>query len=391
MDRKIIEQTKFSIQESNLICFLVSAKDGLVSEDLDISNEIRSYNKDVLVIVNKIDGMDYEFVASEFYSLKFPNIHCISATNGIGIISLIKKISSVFLCNSSQYNYVKYSHCIPLEEENENIRKKHDASLIKVAVIGKPNVGKSTFINNILNQNRMITDGNPGTTRDSIWNITTYKKRKYIFIDTAGIRKKSKIIDYIEKFSVKKTIHSIKLANVVILILDATNSISNQDLKLFNHIVNSGCGIIIVFNKCDKISEIEKKNIIQSKEIKIMHIGIIYFISSIRKLKTNEIFQSIDRIFKYSIKKFSTSKLTKIMQLAVKNHRPSVIKGNKVKLKYAHLGSKNPLTIIIHGKKLEYLSSTYKKYLLNFFIKMLKIIGNPIHFSFRNSENSYFK
>ncbi|XBC44652.1 MAG: ribosome biogenesis GTPase Der [Buchnera aphidicola (Schlechtendalia peitan)] len=391
MNKKIFQQIIISIEEANLVCFLVSARDGLTHEDLSIAKMIRKHKKSVLVLVNKIDGLDFNLVKIEFYALGFSNIHAISATNGIGISILVKKYFSNLLSITLNYNNEKYLYSTFLETENVNLRLFKNIDFIKIAVVGKPNVGKSTLVNNILDTYRMITDDEPGTTRDSIWNVVSHKQKHYVFIDTAGVKRNNKIKHYIEKFSVQQTFKTIKLANVVILMIDSTDTISDQDLILFNYIINSGCGIIIVFNKCDKISRSKKNDLIQSKKFNLIKIGDVHFISAIQKLDTNKIFLSINKTFRHSVQALHTAKLTKIMKLATEKHQPPIIQGNKIKLKYAHLGRKNPLTIIIHGNKLNFLSSSYKKYLSNFFIKTLKIVGNPVHFYFKNSSNPFLK
>ncbi|XBC38995.1 MAG: ribosome biogenesis GTPase Der [Buchnera aphidicola (Melaphis rhois)] len=387
----MLEQVILSVKEADLICFLVSARDGLVSEDLDIAKKIRKYKKNILVLVNKVDGLKIESSTSEFYSLGFKNIHAISATNGIGITILIKKYFTTILSKTLQKNYKNSLYPVLFKKEQDRFRFKEDINTIKIAIIGKPNVGKSTLINSILNEKRMITDNMPGTTRDVVWNITSYKNNNYIFIDTAGIRKKNKITNKIEKNSVKQALHVIKLANIIILMLDATEVISDQDIILFNYIINQGCGIMIVFNKYDKISKHDKEKIICSKKLKIMNIGKVHFISAINKLGIDKLFVSINKIFKHSIQQINSFKLTKIMKLAVDKHQPPIIQGHRTKLKYAHLVQRNPLTIIIHGNKLGNLSNSYKKYLSNYFIKHLKIQGNPIHFYFKNNNNPFSK
>ncbi|XBC43325.1 MAG: ribosome biogenesis GTPase Der [Buchnera aphidicola (Meitanaphis flavogallis)] len=374
-----------------MICFIVDARDGLVNEDLNIAKKIRRYKKDVLVIVNKIDGLNFDVVKVEFYSLGFSNIHAVSATNGIGIKNLIQDHFLRLLNSSFNYNKVLALDSYFLKKRKTNIELSNGFNIIKIAIVGKPNVGKSTLVNKLLNTNRMVTDDQPGTTRDSIWSNVIHKKYNYIFVDTAGIRRKNKIENFIEKFSVQKSLSSIKFSNVVIFVLDATNVISDQDIILFNYIVNYGCGIVIIFNKCDQLSKYDKKNLIKSQKFKIMNIGMIHFISAINGLGVNKIFTLINQVFHSSMKKWSTSTLTEIMKLAVEKHQPPIVKGNKVKLKHAHVGKQNPLTIIIHGKKLNYLSCTYKKYISNYFKEKLKLIGSPIHFYFKNNSNSFLK
>ncbi|XBC38463.1 MAG: ribosome biogenesis GTPase Der [Buchnera aphidicola (Floraphis meitanensis)] len=392
MDQKILEQVISSIREADLICFVVSARDGLVNEDFNVADIIRIYKKNVLVIVNKIDGLDPVLEKVDFYSLGFSEIHAVSATNGIGITILIQKyFLNLLKLNTSNYDERKSLFFSIFEREKGKTRLEKNVNFIKIAVIGKPNVGKSTLINNILNENRMIVDDYPGTTRDSIWNVITYENKNYVFIDTAGIRRKNKISNYVEKFSIEKSLHSIKLANVVILMLDATDVISNQDLFLFNYIIDSGCGVVILFNKCDKISQYDKRKLVSLERLKIMKIGVVHFISAINGLGVKKIFELIDKIFQNSIKKLNTSRLTEIMNLAVEKYQPPMIRGVRIKLKYAHLGDQNPLKIIVHGNKLNHLSSNYKQYLSNYFIKTLKLVGNPIHFYFKNNKNPFLK
>ncbi|XBC41788.1 MAG: ribosome biogenesis GTPase Der [Buchnera aphidicola (Kaburagia rhusicola rhusicola)] len=374
-----------------MICFIVDARDGLVHEDLNIAKKIRRYKKDVLVVVNKIDGLNFDLVKLEFYSLGFSNIHAISATNGIGIKNLVQDHFLRLLSGSFKKNKVIALDSYFLEKRKENIALSNNFNIIKIAIVGKPNVGKSTLVNKLLNTNRMIIDDQPGTTRDSIWSNVVYKKYNYIFADTAGIRRKNKVTDFIEQFSVKKSLNSIKFSNVVILMLDATDVISDQDIILFNYIINYGCGIIIIFNKCDQLSKYDRKNLVKSKKLKIMNIGMVHFISAMNGLGVNKIFTLINQVFHSSMKKLSTSTLTEIMKLAVEKHQPPIVKGNKIKLKYAHVGKQNPLTIIIHGKKLNYLSCVYKKYISNYFKKELNLIGNPIHFYFKNNSSSFLK
>lgn len=387
----MFEQVSFSLEEANLICFVVDARDGLVNEDLNIAKKIRRYKKNVLVIVNKIDGLNFDLVKVEFYLLGFSNIHAISATNGIGIKNLVQDYFLRLLNNFFHQNTTMALDSYFLEKRKKNTELSNNFNIIKIAIVGKPNVGKSTLVNKLLNTNRMITDDQPGTTRDSIWSNVVYKKYNYIFVDTAGIRRKNKVTNYIEKFSVKKSLNSIKFSNVVILMLDATDVISDQDIILFNYIINYGCGIVIIFNKCDQLSKHDRRNLIKSQKLKIMNIGIIHFISAINGLGVNKIFTLINQVFHSSVKKLSTSTLTEIMKLAVEKHQPPIVKGGKIKLKYAHVGKQNPLTIIIHGKKLNYLSCTYKKYISNYFKKKLNLIGNPIHIYFKNDSHFSLK
>lgn len=262
---------------------------------------------------------------------------------------------------------------------------------IKVAVIGKPNVGKSTLINGLLQEERMITCNIPGTTLDSISIPFQYDSKNYTLIDTAGASKKKKNINNFEKFSIIKTLQTIENCNVVLLIIDASIKICNQDLSLADFIINAGKGIVIVINKADQLNTLEKKKIKESikNDLKFLSFSRIHFVSALYQKGIFQLFRSVYESYDESTKKISTSILTKTMRMAVKKHQPPIIKGRRIKLKYAHLGSSNPPKIIIHGNQVKYISLPYKRYLINFFYNSLKIKGTPIQIQFKENLNPY--
>lgn len=384
IEKKSYEQTLIAIEESHLILFIVDAREGLMSQEFEIANKIRKYQKKIIVIINKIDGISDFSQIHDFYSLGFQKIKKISASHNQGINSLIMKYLIPWI-------YLEFG-----KEHIKNFNNQHVKLIkeeIKIALIGRPNVGKSTLINSLLKKERMITCNIPGTTLDSISTPIKYNHKNYILIDTAGASRKNKKMNIIEKFSIVKTLHTIEKANIILLIIDASSKICNQDLSLSEFIINAGKGIVIVINKWDSLSELEKKEFkkrIKTK-LKFLSFSRIHFISALYQQGIFELFKSVYEADKDSKRKINTSILTKTMHMAIKKHEPPILKGRRIKLKYAHLGSSKPPKIIIHGNQVTYLSLPYKRYLINFFYKSLKIKGTPIQIEFKDNKNPYIK
>ncbi|QCI22422.1 ribosome biogenesis GTPase Der [Buchnera aphidicola] len=379
IEKKAKKQTFLAINESQLILFVVNARDGLMPQDIDIFNKIRKFQKKTILIINKIDGINDHSKFNEFYYLGIEKIQKISATHNQKINTLIEKYLIPWIQSINQIEQIK---------ETE---KKIPISTIKVALIGCPNVGKSTLINSLLNKERMITCNMPGTTLDSISIPFTYNDQNYILIDTAGTSKKKKNAYNFEKFSIIKTSQTVEKCNVVLLIIDACKKICHQDLFLADFIIKSGKGIIIVINKWDLLDIKQKKELKENvhKKLKFLYFSKIHFISALHHKGIFKLFKSIKETYQESNKKIRTSTLIKTMNQATQKHEPPIIKGNRIKLKYAHLGSSNPPKIIIHGNKVKSLPLSYKRYLIKFFYNNLKIKGTPIQIEFKENSNPY--
>ncbi|WMC18929.1 MAG: ribosome biogenesis GTPase Der [Enterobacteriaceae bacterium PSpicST2] len=374
---KVAAQTFLSIKNSNIILFLVNAFDGLLQEDKIFNKYIYEYKKKIFLVANKIDKLNYKIENLNFHSLGLTKeIYPISAYNGYGVNFLFKKICLFLEKKKSEFVF------------NKNIKNKYP---IKIAIVGNSNVGKSTLINYILNEERMIVHNLPGTTIDFIYIPIIYKNIKYIIIDTPGITKIKNIKKNI--LNLNKVFKIIKKSDIILLLIDINNGISNKDLFLINFIIKNSRSLIIVFNKLDKINKfnyIKIKNIIDNR-LKFVKNILIKFISGLYGVGVNKLFESINLTYYSSKKKINTSLLNKIMNNAIIKHQPPVFKGQNIKLKYAHLGSHDPFTIVIHGNKVKNISNLYKKYLINYFKKSFNILGTQILLKFKENNNPYLK
>ncbi|QCI16244.1 ribosome biogenesis GTPase Der [Buchnera aphidicola] len=384
IEKKAYKQTLIAIKEANIILFIVDAKEGLMPQEFEIAKKIRIYEKKTILVINKIDSIRDILSINEFYSLGFEKIQQISSSHNQGIQELIKKYLNPSINLKNEKDNTKIS-------KNKNVES--EKSKIKIAFIGRPNVGKSTLINSLVKEKRMITCNIPGTTLDSISIPIKYNLKSYILIDTAGASKNKKNLNNFQKYSIIKTLQTIEKSNIVLLIIDANIEVCNQDLSLADFILNSGKGIVIAVNKCDKLNSVNKKRIKEliKNNLKFLSFCRIHFISALYKKGIFQIFQSIDEAYKASQIKISTSILTKNMHIAIKKHQPPIVRGRRIKLKYAHLGSSNPPKIIIHGNQVKYLTAPYKRYLINFFYEALKIKGTPIQIQFKENLNPYIK
>ncbi|AJC50521.1 ribosome biogenesis GTPase Der [Coxiella endosymbiont of Amblyomma americanum] len=362
-------QAKQAIKESSHILFVVDAKTGLTTSDEMIANQLHKKNRKVFLVINKIDANRLKSVKNEFYRLGFHEFYVISAKRGSGINALINKISNELM----------------LLKQN-SVEKVQ--STIKMAIIGQQNVGKSTLINQLLGKERVIACNQPGTTRDSIYIPYIRESKNYTLIDTAGIRRKVKICDLVEKLSVIKSIQTMHVADVVIFMLDANNSVCTQDLRLLNLIIKIGTPMVIAINKWDCL-ENNKRETVQkdiNQKISFVDFACVHFISALKGKGIRQLFQTIDKIYQSVWQKLTSNQLTKALETAVLEHAPPLVKGNRrVRLQYAHLGNRHPLTIVIHGKNIKFLSQPYFRYLSNFFRKTFNFIGMPIHIKLKSA------
>lgn len=391
------DQSLQAIEEADIVLFLVDARAGAMPADHAIAKHLRSRQKATFLVANKIDGIDADTAISDFYSLGLGDIHPIAASHGRGVSSLIETaLEPIFQFKDHDEDDFNEDQLPPdLSESYDDVDEDDVESLInqpiKVAIVGRPNVGKSTLTNRILGEERVVVYDMPGTTRDSIYIPMTRDEREYVLIDTAGVRKRGKVTQTVEKFSVIKTLQAIEDANVVILVIDAREGISDQDLSLLGFIINSGRSLVIAVNKWDGLSQDIKEQVKTTLDDRLDFIDFarLHFISALHGSGVGNLFDSIQEAYECATRRVNTALLTKIMQMAQDDHQPPLVRGRRVKLKYAHAGGYNPPIVVVHGNQVEDLPDSYKRYLMNYFRRSLKIMGTPIRIQFKEGANPF--
>ncbi|OTQ60380.1 ribosome biogenesis GTPase Der [Gilliamella sp. A7] len=390
------EQSLQAIEEADIVLFLVDARAGAMPADHAIAKHLRSRQKATFLVANKIDGIDADSAISDFYSLGLGDIHPIAASHGRGVSVLIETVlDPIFHFESDEIDTsaadLQNEMCDEDFEDDADDEESLINQPIKVAIVGRPNVGKSTLTNRILGEERVVVYDMPGTTRDSIYIPMTRDDREYIMIDTAGVRKRGKVTETVEKFSVIKTLQAIEDANVVILVIDAREGISDQDLSLLGFIINSGRSLVIAVNKWDGLSQDIKEQVKTTLDDRLDFIDFarLHFISALHGSGVGNLFDSIQEAYECATRRVNTALLTKIMQMAQDDHQPPLVRGRRVKLKYAHAGGYNPPIVVIHGNQVEDLPDSYKRYLMNYFRRSLKIMGSPIRIQFKEGANPF--
>ncbi len=403
VEMHMAHQSLMAIEEADIVLFMVDARAGVMPADEQIAKHLRSRQKATFLVANKTDGLDADAAVIDFWSLGMGDIHPIAASHGRGVTSLIETVLLPFAD--------KQDDMPPLTEEEENAaywaaQEADDDAIpddepeeafdprdlpIKLAIVGRPNVGKSTLTNRILGEDRVVVFDMPGTTRDSIYIPMQRDEREYVLIDTAGVRKRGKIHDTVEKFSVIKTLQAIEDANVVLLVIDAREGISDQDLSLLGFILNSGRSLVIVVNKWDGLSQEIKEQVKETLDHRLGFIDFarVHFISALHGSGVGNLFESILEAYDSSTRRVSTSMLTRIMHMAIDDHQPPLVRGRRVKLKYAHAGGYNPPIVVIHGNQVKDLPDSYKRYLMNYYRRSLNVMGTPIRIQFKEGANPY--
>lgn len=384
LDTSMEKQTRLAIDESDIVLFMVDARDGLTPADEVIAESLRRTGKCVKLVVNKTDGLDSRTVASEFFSLGLGDPIAIAASHNRGIQAMLSKVLKTF-------DYPQGSEQETIETAAEVVQDDEEES-INVAIIGRPNVGKSTLVNRFLGEERVVVFDMPGTTRDSVAIPFERDGKKYTFIDTAGIRRKRAVYEAIEKFSIIKSMQAIERCNVALIMIDARTEIADQDLHLIGYALEAGRAIVLVINKWDGLDDYQKQLIHQGidKQLSFVHFAETFFISALHGSGVGDLYAAIDRAYASARQKFSTSELTQLLEKAVQSHQPPMINGRRIKLRYAHQGGMNPPRIIIHGNQVNRVPASYKRYLTNFFRKQLRSVGTPIIIEFKAQDNNPF-
>ncbi len=371
---EMAKQTKQAVAEADVVIFIVDGRQGLTPHDKTITDFLRKSGRSVMLVVNKAEGMKYTSVAADFYELGMGDPYVISAAHGDGVADLVDEALDLALAQR------------PAEEPEPNTGKG-----IRIAIVGRPNVGKSTMVNTLLGEERVIAFDMPGTTRDSIEIPFERDGKHYTLIDTAGIRRRGKVFEAIEKFSVVKTLQSISEANVVVLLLDAQQDISEQDAHIAGFVLESGRALVVGVNKWDGLTSDRRDEIKIDLERKLSFLSFAktHFVSALKSTGVGPLMKSVDSAYAAAMSNLSTPKLTRALIEAVEHQQPRRKGSVRPKLRYAHQGGMNPPIVVIHGNALEAIDDNYKRYLEKHFRETFSLVGTPLRIELRSSKNPY--
>jgi GTPase len=372
--KEMARQTRQAVAEADVVIFVVDVRAGLSGQDHEIGAYLRKLGKPCIVAANKAEGMQEGAQAVEFFELGLGEVYMVSAAHGQGIRSLIEiALEPLHLLDDDEVNDVT------------------GAGIVKLAVAGRPNVGKSTLINTWLGEERLVAFDMPGTTRDAITVPFERNGTRYELVDTAGLRRKGRVFEAIEKFSVVKTLQAIENAHVVLLLLDATQGVTDQDAHIAGYILESGRAVVLAVNKWDAVDEYERTQVQRQIETRLsfLKFAAIHMISARKRQGLGPVWDSIGQAYKAATCKMSTPVLTRLLLESVQFQSPQRAGMFRPKLRYAHQGGMNPPVIVIHGNSLEHVTDTYKRFLEARFRKEFNLVGTPLRIEMRTTENPY--
>lgn len=374
MDVLTAKQVRLAIEEANVLVFVVDARDGLLPQDYVILGELRRSGKPIIAAVNKTDGLDEQGVLAEFSAFGVGATLPLSAAHNRGTDELIRTVLPL----------------LPADEEDGGEAVGEDGS-IRVAIVGRPNAGKSTLINRLLGEERLIVSDVAGTTRDPIRVPLERDGRRYTLIDTAGIRRKARVEEAVEKFSVIKTLQSIAAAQVVVVMIDARENLADQDLTLIGYAMDEGRALVIAINKWDDLDSYQRDECRRALDRRLVFVDWArqVQISALHGSGLRELMTAVVRAHAAATKVLVSSDLTKTLEKAYESYQPPLVNGHSPKLRFAHPGGNNPPTIVIHGTRTKHIAPAYQRYLENFFRKRYKLEGTPVRIVFREGENPY--
>ena len=374
LDGLVARQVWRAIEEADLVLLLVDGRAGLTAADEEIASQLRRAGKPLHLVINKAEHRDPDLLSAEFHALGLDYLHVVAAAHDQGVETLLEEALAT----------------LPdAEEEATESEPKED--VIKLAVVGRPNVGKSTLVNRLLGEERMLACDLPGTTRDSVAAPFERDGQRYILIDTAGVRRRSRVSEAVEKFSVIKALQSIEQSNVVILVLDARQGISEQDANLLGLVLDSGRALVLAVNKWDRLDPEIRTQVKRDldRRLGFLDFARIHFISALHGTGVGELLGSVREAYAAATRDLSTPELTRILEDALAAHQPPLVHGHSIKLRYAHQGGQNPPMIVIHGNRITHVPESYRRYLSNVYRQRLNLWGTPIRIEFRGSDNPY--
>ncbi|HVI26598.1 MAG TPA: ribosome biogenesis GTPase Der [Xanthomonadaceae bacterium] len=366
-------QSRAAAEEADLVLFIVDGREGPSALDDEILAWLRKVDTPIFLVVNKIDGIDARAALAEFARYGFRTVLGVSSAHRQGLDALLAQALAA------------------LPEDGDAPVLDEDPERIRIAFVGRPNVGKSTLVNRLLGEERMIASDVPGTTRDSIAVDLERDGRKYRLIDTAGLRRKSKVEEAVEKFSIVKTLQSIEECQVAVILLDASEGVTEQDASVLGAVLDAGRALVIAINKWDGLSayQREQNEALLSRKLSFVNWAEAVRISALHGSGLRELFKAVHRAHASATREFGTSEVTRALEAAYEANPPPTVRGHVAKLRFAHPGGDNPPTFVVHGTRLRTLSETYRRYLENFFRKRFKLVGTPVRFVFKEGENPY--
>ncbi|MBA3564639.1 MAG: ribosome biogenesis GTPase Der [Gammaproteobacteria bacterium] len=372
LDGLMARQTQRALDEADLVFFLVDAREGLSPQDDAIAGELRRRGTPVFVVVNKAEGLDPDIAGAEFHALGLGDPWAISAAHGDRVGALLDAALET----------------LPEPAAND---VETAAKGIRVAVVGRPNVGKSTLINRLLGEERLVTFDQPGTTRDSVQVPFERDGRQYVLIDTAGLRRRGRIIEAVEKFSVIKTLQAVEGAHVAIAVVDARDGVTDQDASLMGLCLERGRAAVVAVNKWDGLSPEQRDTVRRQLDLKLgfMDFAPLHFISALHGTAVGDLMQSVDASYGAAMRTLPTPELSRVLEQAVAEHAPPMVHGRRIRLRYAHQGGRNPPVIVVHGTQAERLPASYRRFLVNRFRAAFRLAGTPVRIELRSGANPF--
>jgi GTP-binding protein len=366
----MVAQTERAIAEADRLIVLVDGRAGLTPQDEFAAQLARRSGKPVVLAVNKTEGFDLNMAVADFHQLGLGEPYPIAAAHDQGVVSLLEAV---------------------LQGLQPDPSDGPDLDGIRVAVIGRPNVGKSTLINRLLGENRMVAFDQPGTTRDAVMVPFERDGERYTLIDTAGLRRRARVEEAIEKFSVIKTLQAIETANVVVAVMDAHENVAEQDASLLGMAIEQGKALVLAVNKWDNIPAEQREEIRAQVEqrLKFADFAPIHFISARHGSGVGELLRTVREVYAAAMRDMSTPELTRVLEAAIVSHQPPLVSGRRIKLRYAHQGGRNPPVIVIHGNQTDHVPDAYRRYLVNVYRQAFDLEGTPVRVVFRAEENPF--
>jgi GTP-binding protein len=377
IDAAMAGQSKAAIEEADAVVFMVDATSGVAASDQTVADMLRRTDKPVWLVANKIDGQNADVALADFYALGFGEPQAIAASHGRGVGALSDQL-------------LEHFGLLDVDPVDANAERQN-APGIRIGVVGRPNVGKSTLVNRMLGEDRVVVFDLPGTTRDSIYIPYERHDETYTLIDTAGVRRRGRVSETVEKFSIVKTLQAIEDSHVVILVVDAQEGLVEQDMHLMGTVVDAGRALVVAVNKWDHLDPDVREKIRETLKRRLSFIpwAKIHYISALHGTGVGDLYGSIKEAYEAATTKFSTNVLTRILEDAVADHQPPLVRGRRIKLRYAHQGGMNPPRIIIHGNQTKDVPEAYRRYLENIYRRVLNITGSPVKIEFKSGENPF--